>query len=164
MSTSGGIPGGGGDKGEVHAENPQPIDLAHGHGHVGHPLHGHHSHIVRTAVPVPGGTSVVQLRPVRTFTTGPTGALVGTKGLTGQPIFVNRSGPNLTILPARSTAGQISVGPVTGGSNTNISTLQFPRGTVLNVRPGSGGQGPASSITVTPLSARYVELQITKSL
>ena len=175
MSASAGIPGGGGDKGEVHTENPQPMDLAHGHGHVGHSLLGHHAHVVRTAVPGSGGASVVQLRPIRTFTTGPTGALVGAKSgtvgvgvatVTGGPssIFVNRSGPNLTILPARGATGQIGVTPIgtaTSGANSSISTLQFARGTTIlsNVRPVSvsGGQGQPGSITVTPISAsRYV--------
>jgi len=160
MATSGGIPGG--DKGEVHTETPQPMDLAHGHGHVvPHSIHSNHAHIVRTAVP----GSVVQLRPIRTFTTGPSGTLVGAKGGTvgvsaipggQQSIFVNRSGSNLTIVPARVRApgGQIGVGTIgtaTTGPNTSLSALQFTTRGII--RPAVATQGQSGSITVTPISA-----------
>lgn len=129
-----------------------------------HPLHGHTTHVLRTSSPGSGGASVVQIRPVRTFLT-PAGSIVSSKGGVSLPvvsatahhqsILLNRSGPNLTILP-RGTAGQLGVNSLSGvvTSSPNISTLQFARGTILgNVRPSLNTSGQPTSITVTPISA-----------
>jgi len=151
MSTASGIPGGGPDKGEVHTETPQPIDLAHGHGHaLAHPIHTHT--VLRASSP--GATSVVQIRPVRSFLP-PGASLVGGKSSTvGLPtvvtathpsILVNRGGP-LTIFPRGAQLSGVATSP--------LSTLQFTRGTLLgNVRPSLTPGGQPTSITVTPISA-----------
>lgn len=124
------------EKAEVHTESiqqVQPIDLAS-----------------RSA-----GGQVVQLRPVRAFTTAhvtakSVGGPAGVGGITAvnAPIIsVNRPG-NLTLLPTRGTTAQPTGAQVTQA----ISTYQIAR--VGNMRSATlaSGQQPAS-ITVTPISA-----------
>ncbi|ODN05958.1 hypothetical protein Ocin01_00677 [Orchesella cincta] len=117
------------EKAEVHTESiqqVQPIDLAS-----------------RSA-----GGQVVQLRPVRAFSTHVTAKAGGGPTVVNAPIIsVNRPG-NLTLLPARGAPGQ----PAGVQATQAISTYQIAR--VGNMRSATltTGQQPAS-ITVTPISA-----------
>ena len=123
------------EKGEVHTESiqqqqPQPMDLA------------------------PRGPAVVQIRPVRAFGGIPAGTMKPAGGqatvavAAGGPsiISVNRTGSNLTILPAqRGTPG---------GAPTQIPAYQIARGTIVgSVRSNLPSGHQPGSITVTPISS-----------
>lgn len=159
----------GGSQQQLHQ---QPIDLVAATTTQGPPGSTHIISGIRTG----SSPSVLQLHPIGTFRTtsslgnAPASSIQGVKGGSNsivtasanssvtsniyttnstQPtsiISVNRSGSNLTILPAR-------VPLQTSGSNGSTATLQFARGTTI-LRPAGtiSTSVQPGSITVTPIS------------